>query len=139
MPAVAVTDTNNLFCALEFSQYASKAGIQPIIGCQVDLEMQGGDPRGRAEPPAPIVLLAQNEDGYENLMKLNSCLYVDKGDQLPQVTVEELGKYSDGLICLSGGPDGPIGRLLRAGQRPAAENLMTQLAAIYPDLSLIHI
>ncbi|MDA9207617.1 DNA polymerase III subunit alpha [Octadecabacter sp.] len=133
MPAVAVTDTNNLFCALEFSQYASKAGVQPIIGCQVDLEMKGGDPRGRAEPPAPLVLLAQNEAGYENLMKLNSCLYVDKGDQLPQVTVEELGEFSEGLICLSGGPDGPVGRLLRAGQRPAAEGLMTQLAAIYPD------
>ena len=133
MPAVAVTDTNNLFCALEFSQYASKAGMQPIIGCQVDIEMQGGDPRGRAEPPAPIVLLAQNEAGYENLMKLNSCLYVDKGEQLPQVTVEELREFSDGLICLSGGPNGPVGRLLRAGQRPAAEALMADLSAIYPD------
>jgi len=133
MPAVAVTDTNNLFCALEFSEYAAKAGVQPIIGCQVDVQMEGGDPRGRAPDPAPIVLLAQSEAGYENLMKLNSCLYVDKGDQLPQVTVDELAALSDGLICLSGGPDGPVGRLLRAGQRPAAEALMTRLAAIYPD------
>ncbi|SLN51588.1 DNA polymerase III subunit alpha [Pseudooctadecabacter jejudonensis] len=133
MPAVAVTDSNNLFCALEFSEYAAKAGVQPIIGCQVDVAMDGGDPRGRAPDPAPVVLLAQSETGYEHLMKLNSCLYVDKGGQLPQVTVEELAQYSGGLICLTGGPDGPIGRLLRAGQRPAAEALMTRLAAIYPD------
>ncbi len=133
MPAVAVTDTNNMFCALEFSEYAAKAGVQPIIGCQVDLAMEGGDPRGGPVDPAPLVLLAQSERGYENLMKLNTCLYVDKGGQLPQVSVEDLAEYSEGLICLTGGPDGPIGRLLRAGQRPAAEALMTRLAAIYPD------
>ena len=133
MPAIAVTDTNNMFCALEFSEYAAKAGVQPIIGCQVDVSMAGVDPRGRPEPPAPLVLLAQSEAGYENLMKLNSCLYVDKGGQLPQVTLDELAQHSDGLICLSGGPDGPVGRLLRAGQRPAAEAVMTQLAAAFPD------
>ena len=133
MPAIAVTDTNNMFCALEFSEYAAKAGVQPIIGCQVDVSMAGGDPRGRLEPPAPLVLLAQSEAGYENLMKLNSCLYVDKGGQLPQVTLDELAQHSDGLICLSGGPDGPVGRLLRAGQSPAAEAVMTQLAAAFPD------
>ncbi|MEL6958913.1 MAG: DNA polymerase III subunit alpha [Pseudomonadota bacterium] len=137
MPAVAVTDTNNMFCALEFSEYAAKAGVQPIIGCQVDVTMpasgSGSDPRGRAPDPAPIVLLAQSEAGYMNLMKLNSCAYLDAQGQLPQVTVDELADHSDGLICLSGGPDGPVGRLLRAGQRPAAEALMTRLAAIYPD------
>jgi DNA polymerase III subunit alpha len=51
---------------------------------------------------------------------------------LPQVTLSELAEFSAGLICLSGGPDGPVGRLLRAGQRPAAEELMGKLAAIYP-------
>jgi len=137
MPAVAVTDTNNLFCALEFSEYAAKAGVQPIIGCQVDLGMGANDPaqrnHQRPEPPAPIVLLAQSEAGYLNLMKLNSCAYLDANGELPQVTVDDLAKHSEGLICLTGGPDGPIGRLLRAGQRPAAEGLMTRLAAIYPD------
>ena len=137
MPAVAVTDTNNLFCALEFSEYAAKAGVQPIIGCQVDLGMGANDPaqrnHQRPEPPAPIVLLAQSEAGYLNLMKLNSCAYLDANGELPQVTVDDLAKHSEGLICLTGGPDGPIGRLLRAGQRPAAEGLMTRLAVIYPD------
>ena len=133
MPAVALTDTNNMFAALEFSEYASEAGIQPIIGCQVDMTYdkaaQGERPRG----PAPIVLLAQSELGYENLMKLNSCLYIDSDGELPQVSVEELGVYSDGLICLTGGPDGPIGRLLQAGQTPKADALLRDLARIFPD------
>ncbi|GAB5437386.1 DNA polymerase III subunit alpha [Falsiruegeria mediterranea] len=133
MPAVAVTDTNNLFSALEFSVGAAGAGVQPIIGCQVDLAYLTPQPGEKPKDPAGVVLLAQTERGYENLMKLNSCLYVDKGGQLPQVTLDELEAYSDGLICLSGGPEGPIGRLLQAGQRPAAEDLMDRLAAIYPD------
>ena len=74
MPAVAVTDTNNLFAALEFSVGASGAGVQPIIGCQVDITYLAAQPGERAKAPAPLVLLAQNEVGYENLMKLNSCL-----------------------------------------------------------------
>ena len=72
MPAVAVTDTNNMFSALEFSVTASGAGIQPIIGCQVDLSYVNAQPGERSKPPAPLVLLAQTEAGYENLMKLNS-------------------------------------------------------------------
>lgn len=133
MPAVALTDTNNMFAALEFSEYASGAGVQPIVGCQVDLRFEETAPGERPRLPAPVVLLAQNEAGYENLMKLNSCLYLDKAGQLPQVTLAELGTHADGLICLSGGPDGPIGRLLRAGQMPKAEALMRDLAQIYPD------
>lgn len=135
MPAVAITDTNNMFAALEFSVTAEGAGIQPIVGCQVDVQMPHDDPSGRtqAPPPAPIVLLSQREEGYENLMKLNSCLYIDKGGQLPQVTLEELEKYSSGLICLTGGPDGPMGRMLREGQRPAAEAMMRRFKEIYDD------
>jgi len=133
MPAVAVTDTNNMFAALEFSEYASKAGIQPIVGCQLDLTYVDAEPGKRPEAPAPIVLLAQSEAGYMNLMKLNSCAYLDAGGALPQVSIEDLQTYSEGLICLSGGPDGPVGRLLRQGQRPKAEALMDKLAAIYPD------
>ncbi|MDP5086627.1 MAG: DNA polymerase III subunit alpha, partial [Yoonia sp.] len=133
MPAVAVTDTNNMFCALEFSEGASKAGVQPIIGCQLDLAYTTPEPGKRAEAPAPLVLLAQSEAGYMNLMKLNSCAYLKGDGQLPQVTLDELAQYHSGLICLSGGPDGPVGRLLRQGQRPKAEALIDRLAAIYPD------
>ncbi len=133
MPAVAITDTNNMFAALEFSEYASGAGVQPIIGCQVDLSYVPAMPGDKPVPPAPIVLLAQNEQGYENLMKLNSCLYLDAEGQLPQVSLEELAKHHEGLICLTGGPDGPIGRLLRDGQTPKADALLRQLAQTYPD------
>ncbi len=133
MPAVAVTDTNSMFSALEFSVTASGAGVQPIMGCQVDLTYLQAQPGEKPKAPAPLVLLAQSEVGYENLMKLSSCLYVDKGGQLPQVTLEELADRSDGLICLTGGPDGPVGMLLQQGQRPAAEVLVDQLAAMFPD------
>ncbi|WP_127903077.1 DNA polymerase III subunit alpha [Solirhodobacter olei] len=132
MPAVAVTDTNNLFCALEFSTLAAGAGLQPIIGCQVSLTYDPVQPGERPRDPAPVVLLAQTETGYRNLMKINSCLYLTKPGLLPQVTLEELEEHAEGLICLSGGPDGPVGRLLQAGQRPKAEALMARLAAIFP-------
>ncbi|WP_282026044.1 DNA polymerase III subunit alpha [Limimaricola cinnabarinus] len=133
MPAVAITDTNNMFAALEFSEGASKSGVQPIVGCQVDLCYLPPEPGKKPELPAPIVLLAQSEAGYMNLMKLNSCLYLKEDGQLPQVSIEEIEALSGGLICLSGGPDGPVGRLLRQGQRPKAEALMRRLKAAFPD------
>lgn len=133
MPAVAVTDTNSMFCALEFSVAASGEGIQPIMGCQVDLAYLEAQPGEKPKAPAPVVLLAQSERGYENLMRLSSCLYVDKGGQLPQVTLAELEEFSEGLICLSGGALGPVGMLLQAGQRPAAQALMDRLKSMFGD------
>ncbi|MGR3464095.1 DNA polymerase III subunit alpha, partial [Limimaricola sp.] len=133
MPAVAITDTNNMFAALEFSEGAAKSGVQPIVGCQVDLCYLPPEPGKKPELPAPLVLLAQTEAGYMNLMKLNSCLYLKSDGQLPQVSIEEIEALSGGLICLTGGPDGPVGRLLRQGQRPKAEALMQRLKAAFPD------
>ncbi|OWU84595.1 DNA polymerase III subunit alpha [Oceanicola sp. 22II-s10i] len=133
MPAVAVTDTNSMFCALEFSVAASGAGVQPIIGCQVDVAYLPVVPGQQPKPPAPVVLLAQDEAGYANLMQLSTCLYVEKRGEVPHVTIGELEAHAEGLICLSGGPDGPVGMLLQAGQRPAAQELMERLAAIYGD------
>ena len=133
MPAVAVTDTNNMFCALEFSVLALGAGVQPIVGCQLSVGHDPAAPGERPRAPAALVLLAQNEAGYMNLMRLNSCLYVDKGGQLPQVTLDDLAALSEGLICLTGGAEGPVGRFLQTGQTAKAEALMQRLAAIYPD------
>ncbi|WP_397543821.1 DNA polymerase III subunit alpha [Roseovarius salis] len=133
MPAVAVTDTNNMFAALEFSVTAGDAGIQPIMGCQLDLQYVTPAPGERPRPPAPVVLLAQDEAGYENLMKLNSCLYLRGDGQVPHVTIDELARHSASVICLTGGPDGPAGRLLQAGQRPAAETLMRALHDAFGD------
>ncbi|MHA7885737.1 DNA polymerase III subunit alpha [Roseicyclus sp.] len=133
MPAVAVTDTNNMFCALEFSETAAKAGVQPIIGCQIDVDYDPVRPGERPVPYAALVLLAQNRQGYENLMKLNSALYLRGDGTLPHVTLEELAAHGAGLICLTGGPDGPLGRLLQTGNRGKAEALLTRLQGIYAD------
>jgi DNA polymerase-3 subunit alpha len=133
MPAVAVTDTNNMFSALEFSVTASGEGLQPIIGCQVDLKYLELQPGEKPKAPAPLVLLAQSEAGYENLMRLNSCLYLTKPGELPQVTLDELEEFSADVICLSGGPDGPVGMLLQAGQRPAAQAMMDRLKGMFGD------
>jgi DNA polymerase-3 subunit alpha len=133
MPALALTDTNNMFAALEFSVGMAGAGVQPIIGCQVDLEYVQVQPGERVRPPAPVVLLAQTERGYAHLMKLNSCLYLDKGGALPQVRMADLAAHSDDVICLSGGPLGPVGMLLQNGQRPAAEALMAALKESFGD------
>jgi DNA polymerase-3 subunit alpha len=133
MPAVAVTDTNNMFCALEFSVLAKEAGLQPIVGCQVSVAHDPAQPGEKLRMPAPLVLLAQSEAGYMNLMKLNSCLYLDKAGQLNQVTLEELEGHSAGLICLTGGAEGPVGRFLQQGQGAKARALMERLAAAFEN------
>ncbi|WP_108503381.1 DNA polymerase III subunit alpha [Paracoccus indicus] len=123
MPAVALTDTNNMFAALEFSVKAKDKGVQPIIGCQVTLQ---GDATG------PVVLLAQNQAGWLNLMSLSSCLYLREGGALPHVTVEELCERSEGLICLTGGATGPLGLLIAQGQAEKAAALADTLARAFP-------
>ncbi|WP_323022190.1 DNA polymerase III subunit alpha [Pararhodobacter sp.] len=133
MPAVAITDTNALFAALEFSVVAKGAGVQPIVGCQIDVQLPARQPGEKPRPGAPLVLLAQNERGYENLMLLNSCLYLRTDGSLPHVTPDELASHAEGLICLSGGPDGLVGRLIRDGQMPRAQEIMDFLAGTYGD------
>jgi DNA polymerase III subunit alpha len=121
MPALAITDTNNLFGALEFSEKLAKEGIQPIIGIELAVDFGDGSevsPRG-TDPGAgraAIVLLAKDEAGYRNLMHLASCAWLDPapGD-LPRVALARLEARSDGLIALSGGPKGPLDRTLALG------------------------
>ncbi len=137
MPAVAVTDTNNLFGALEFSLAASKAGIQPIIGCQFDVAREGEASRqtgnnATARRHDRLVLLAQNRTGYENLMEISSDAFLTTEHGDTHTTLEKLEERADGLICLSGGPDGPLGRLIGDGQIPAAEAMCERLQSIFP-------
>ena len=139
MPAVAITDTNNLFGALEFSALSADAGIQPIIGCQLSITRDGSGRSGAAlrdgtrRPADPLVLLAQNDTGYRNLMKLLSTAYMDSEDAgRPQVTLEALEDRGDGLIALTGGPSGPVGRHLADGQAKAAEACLRRLAEAFP-------
>ncbi len=133
MPAVALTDTNNMFAALEFSVSALDAGIQPIVGCQIDLAFDATAIGANPAPPAPIVLLAQNRTGYENLMVLNSALYLDAGTARPEITYEELLRHSAGLICLTGAADGPLGQLVQNGKTAEAEALLSRMAEAFPD------
>ncbi|KAF0116806.1 MAG: DNA polymerase III subunit alpha [Rhodobacteraceae bacterium] len=137
MPAVAVTDTNNMFAALEFSVTAVGAGVQPIIGCQISIAHDPAQPGEKPRSPAPIVLLAQDEQGYMNLMRLNTRLYIDGSmtgsANLPQVTLGELAQNADGIICLTGGPEGPLGRFHATGQQAKARAILERLAAIYPN------
>src|SRR5215469_17184619 len=82
MPAVAITDSGNLFGALEFSVGCANEGVQPIIGCELGLRPRETDRAafGRAHAasePQPILLLVQNEAGYANLMKLVSKSYME--------------------------------------------------------------
>ena len=134
MPAVAVTDKNNLFCALEFSVSASSKGVQPIIGCQIDIQYTNPKVGDSLPKVAPIILIAQSERGYQNLMKLNSCLYLDEEKRgFPRLDLTQLKYHSDDLICLSGGPDGPIGSLIEEGQIDKATDYAANLLEIFDD------
>ena len=136
MPALAITDTNNLFGALEFSEKLAKSGVQPIIGAQMTVDFADAAPafwRGveRDNARAPIVLLAQNEAGYGYLMRLASALWLDPKDgddaHLPFAALEAC----PGLIALTGGPAGPIDRALRAGFGDLAESRLKRLAQVF--------
>ncbi len=134
MPAVAITDTANMFGVLEFSEACSQAGIQPIIGTilNVSRETDSGAANGSRATPDRIVLLAQNEEGYANLLKLSTRSFLENEAHIaPQVSRADLAAHAEGLIALTGGPEGPVNRLLRDGQGPAAEAALTALHEIY--------
>ena len=134
MPAVAMTDSGNLFGAMELVSCASKAGIQPIIGTLLAV----GDTHqrhGRHEcEPAPIVLLTQNETGYRNLLELVSASFLEtSGTETPHVEWNRPKGHTDGLIALSGGPQGPVGRALAAGREDVARQLLERMKELFPD------
>jgi DNA polymerase-3 subunit alpha len=137
MPALAVTDVNNLFGVYEISDYLAKGGIQPIVGCLLAVELdeaaQANALATRRKPPI-LPLLVQNAQGYQNLTKLLSAAYLDAepGDW-PHVKAALLAKHSEGLIALTGGPGGPLNRLIVEGQPDAAASMLNRLAAIFPD------
>ncbi|MBI3515242.1 MAG: DNA polymerase III subunit alpha [Proteobacteria bacterium] len=141
MPAVAITDTGNLFGALEFAGAAAEAGVQPIIGCQLGLRRSDGGGRpGVPPPPDPIVLLVQDEAGYRNLLKLVSRSFLEtESHEAPQIGLAALEGTTDGLIALTGGPAGLVGRLLAEGQGPAAAAALDQLAALFPNRLYVEI
>ena len=136
MPALAITDTGNLFGALEFSEAVAKAGIQPIVGCELALAREGEEQPGigaRVPEPDRIVLLAQTEAGYRNLMALSSAAFLEtEPTQTPRVTWAALKAHADGLIALTGGVAGPVGRLLAESREKLAEAALLRLADLFP-------
>ncbi|TNE30834.1 MAG: DNA polymerase III subunit alpha [Alphaproteobacteria bacterium] len=128
MPAVAVTDTNNLFGALEFSIAAAGKGVQPIIGCQLAVKCAA------SETPVPVVLLVQNETGYRNLLKLSSKAFLETDEAEPShILPETLVEYNEGLICLTGGAGGPVGQFLQKRQIAEAEEFLLMLKSAFQD------
>jgi DNA polymerase-3 subunit alpha len=148
MPAVAITDTNNLFGGLEFSSACIEAGVQPIIGCQLSITRkksgEGSSAHEGVKACDNLVLLVQNDKGYRNLLKLLGQAYLghinnEKISDEPQVSITELKQHSDGLLALSGGPEGPIGHLLAEGQDDLAEALLISMKEAFPKRLYIEI
>ncbi len=137
MPAVAVTDVNNLFGVYEITETLAKAGVQPIVGWLLAVELprrRSARRTGSRSKPPHLPLLVQNEAGYRNLTKLLSAAYLDAepGDW-PHVKAAKLAEHSEGLIALTGGPGGPLNMLMVEGQPEAASALLDRLAVIFPN------
>jgi DNA polymerase-3 subunit alpha len=136
-PALALTDTGNLFGALEFSEKMSSAGIQPIIGCALAVDFDDEAPVRsgvvKAGKLPRIVLLASTEAGYRNLMRLVSRSFLGVAEsEASNVKADWLAENSDGLIALTGGPDGPLDVQIAAARPELARTRLEMLAAIYP-------
>ncbi|MGE0223314.1 MAG: DNA polymerase III subunit alpha, partial [Acetobacteraceae bacterium] len=136
MPAAAITDTGNLFGALEFSQYCAGKGIQPVIGCQIALT-RADNPR---LAPDPIILLAQDAVGLANLQRLSSYGFLETDPSLkPQLPFERIAEHGAGLLLLTGGTSGPLGRLLAEGQKAEAQRLLAAMTEAFPGRTAVEL
>src|SRR6476620_935442 len=136
-PALALTDTDNMFGALEFSDKMAGYGIQPIIGCELAVDFGDQDPNARnalAAAPSRIVLLAARERGYRSLMRLNSRAFQETPiHQSPHIKLEWLEGEAEDVIALTGGPDGPIALALGADHPALAADRTERLAGLFGD------
>ncbi|MFC7051291.1 DNA polymerase III subunit alpha [Hansschlegelia quercus] len=143
-PAVALTD-DNLFGALEFSEKLSSSGIQPIVGLTLALDFKDREQRGAGRPVREtrrpgIVLLSRSETGYRNLMALSSRAFLDgDSDGSPYATLDMLDGRCEGLIALTGGPEGPIDRAFSDGADDVAGVRLAKLADLFGDALYVEI
>ncbi len=148
-PAVALTDTNNMFGVLEFSDKLAASGIQPIAGVSlaVDFDDRPKDPLARVPVAAQaanrdglLAFFAMSELGYANLMKLASRAHLGTKDgEAPHVKLADVAALSSGVIALTGGPDGPIDRALGDAQTAVGEARLMRLKEIFGDRLYVEI
>ncbi|MDP3779357.1 MAG: DNA polymerase III subunit alpha [bacterium] len=133
MDSLALTDHGNLYGAIEFYQKAKKAGIKPIIGCEMYVtagKMQDKNP-GVDDKRYHLTVLSANEQGYRNLITLVSKAHLEGFYYKPRVDKELLAKHSKGLIVLSGCFNGEIGRALEYKKPDVAERLIREYQEIF--------
>ncbi len=136
-PALALTDTDNMFGALEFSDKLAGVGIQPIIGCALavdfgDIEVDART--GMSAPPPRLVLLAAREDGYRSLMRLTSRAFLETAaNEPPHLKISALEGATAGLIALTGGPSGALDVTLAVGQGELAAARCQRLLGLFAD------
>jgi DNA polymerase III subunit alpha len=135
MPALAVTDSANLFASLEFAQAAAGEGIQPIMGCTLFIKpVAVQDSRNHVTPvPEHLVIYAKNEQGWNNMLALASKAYLEPaGGVAPLLTMDDVAAHADGLIALTSGVQGTIGKALLAGREALATEALAQLMQLFP-------
>ncbi|CDI08179.1 MULTISPECIES: DNA polymerase III subunit alpha [Agrobacterium] len=140
-PAIAITDTNNLFVALEFSEKARDEGLQPIIGCQLSIDMQDAaedrrNHNSHLQKLPAIVLLAANAEGYERLVDLVSRAYLEGEGSGHSVHITRAWLEEDsnaGLIALTGASGGPVDMALREGHAAQAKERLLTLKSLFGD------
>jgi DNA polymerase-3 subunit alpha len=133
-PALALTDTDNMFGALEFSEKLSGSGIQPIVGCALAIDFGDSEQRNGQAPRQRIVLLAAREAGYRSLMRLSSRAFLETAPhEKPTLRLEWLSGETDGIIALTGGPGGPLDLAIAAGQSHLAASRLDALLAAFGD------
>ena len=130
MPAVALTDHGNLFAMVKFHREAEKRGLKPVIGA--DLWVADGGERGE---PALLTLIAQNETGYQNLTRLVSRTYLEGQERgRPLLARDWLDDEStEGIIALSGGREGDVGRALLTGRAEEAARILAGWQELFGD------
>ncbi len=137
MPALAVTDHGNLFGAIEHYRACKEAGIKPIIGCEVYVAMESRHLRkpARGVPSGSnhLVLLAKNNTGYKNLIKLVSRGYLEGYYYVPRIDKELLRQHSEGLICLSACISGEVAHQIQRESVAEAEKVVREFMDIFGD------